>query len=204
MQDRINAGLASSIAMADMIAVGTSHGYILAFDNLQALRWCCQEYTSQGAVSALAFNDGSTRLLAGFARGQIIMIDTSSGDVLRSMPDVITPNSGVLHLKWTEGSSAALCSDSGGSVWTLNFTRRLGIRGCDSRCIFSGARGEVGNKFNFFSNSRQNLNNIFPGLCYGAAPYRCHGSSIKIVLHNSARHTFQICRNNSSATFESY
>lgn len=126
-----------------MIAVGTMHGHILAFDNVQTLRWCCQEHISQGAVSALAFNDDCTRLLAGFARSFIIMIDTASGDTIRTMTDVITPISGVLNLKWTENPSTALCSDSGGSVWTLNFTRRLGIRGCDSRCIFSGARGEV-------------------------------------------------------------
>ena len=37
----------------------------------------------------------------------------------------------------------ALCSDSGGSVFELNFKRTLGVRGCDSRCIFSGSRGEV-------------------------------------------------------------
>ena len=37
----------------------------------------------------------------------------------------------------------ALCSDSGGSVFELCFKRTMGVRGCDSRCIFSGSRGEV-------------------------------------------------------------
>ncbi|XP_017885655.1 vacuolar protein sorting-associated protein 8 homolog isoform X2 [Ceratina calcarata] len=37
----------------------------------------------------------------------------------------------------------ALCSDSGGSVFELNFTRVMGVRGCESRCLFSGSRGEV-------------------------------------------------------------
>lgn len=71
------------------------------------------------------------------------MIDTVSGDTIRILTDVITPNSGVLNLKWTGKAALALCSDSGGSVWSLSFTRRLGMRGCDSRCLFSGARGEV-------------------------------------------------------------
>lgn len=71
------------------------------------------------------------------------MIDATKGDVIRTLSDVITPNTGVLHLKWTDRPALALCSDSGGSVWCLNFTRRLGIRGCSSRCLFSGARGEV-------------------------------------------------------------
>lgn len=89
------------------------------------------------------FNADSSRLLAGFARGLIVMIDTRSGDTMRALHDVITPNSGVLNINWTELPTTALCSDSGGSVWCLTFTRKLGIRGADSRCIFSGARGEV-------------------------------------------------------------
>ncbi|XP_049539400.1 vacuolar protein sorting-associated protein 8 homolog [Anopheles darlingi] len=141
--ERVDAGLATSCAVSMMIAVGTSHGHILAFDCTQTLKWCCQDGISQGAVSAMAFNDDNSRLLAGFARGGILMIDTQTGDVIRTLNEVITPNTGVLHLKWTNRPSLALCSDSGGSVWSLNFTRRLGIRGCDSRCLFSGARGEV-------------------------------------------------------------
>ena len=126
-----------------MIAVGTSHGFILAFDVMQTLRWCCKEHAAQGAVSSLAFNEENSRLLAGFARGCIIMIDTASGDTIRTLSNIITPFSGVLNLKWTGKAALALCSDTGGSVWTLSFTRRLGMRGCDSRCFFSGARGEV-------------------------------------------------------------
>lgn len=141
--DRVNAGLASCVAVEQMIAVGTSHGHILCFDNAQVLRWCCQEFISQGAVSSLAFNADNSRLLAGFARGVIVMIDTLSGDTLRSLSDAITPNTGVLSLKWTDRPATALCLDSGGSVWSLSFTRRLGIRSCESRCLFSGARGEV-------------------------------------------------------------
>lgn len=141
--ERVNSGLAISAAVSEMIAVGTSHGHILAFDVLHVLKWCFREISDQGAISALSFNEDDTRLLAGFARGHIVMIDTSSGDIIRSLPDVITPNSGVLHLKWTGKPALALCSDSGGSVWSLSFTRRLGIRGCDSRCLFSGSRGEV-------------------------------------------------------------
>ncbi|XP_017844000.2 vacuolar protein sorting-associated protein 8 homolog [Drosophila busckii] len=141
--DRINAGAASACAVAAYIAVGTSHGHILNFDVTQTLRWAHQDKHSQGAVSSLAFNADSTRLLAGFARGLVAMLDTQTGDVLRELFDVITPNTGVLHVKWTSRSSLALCADAGGSVWSLSFTRKLGIRGCTSRCLFSGARGEV-------------------------------------------------------------
>lgn len=128
-----------------MIAVGTSHGYILAFDNGQTLKWCCQEgqKKQQGAVSALSFNLDDTRLLAGFARGAILMINTVTGDVIRTLLDAISPNAGLLSIKWTSRPTLALSLDTGGCVWSLSFTRRMGIRGCDSRCLFSGARGEV-------------------------------------------------------------
>ncbi|KAH8274274.1 hypothetical protein KR026_002590 [Drosophila bipectinata] len=141
--ERVNAGAASSCAVAAYIAVGTSHGHILNFDVTQTLRWAHQDKHGQGAVASLAFNADSTRLLAGFARGLVTMLDTQTGDVLRELFDVITPNTGVLHVKWTSRSSLALCADAGGSVWSLSFTRKLGIRGCSSRCLFSGARGEV-------------------------------------------------------------
>lgn len=91
-----------------MIAIGTSHGHIMAFDILQTLRWCCQEYLQQGAVTTLAFNEESTRLLAGFARGYIVMIDTTTGDSLRVLSDAITPNSGVLNLKRTGNTRSML------------------------------------------------------------------------------------------------
>lgn len=128
-----------------MVAVGTSHGFILAFDSAQTLRWCCLEgqKKQQGAVSSMSFNSDDSRLLAGFSRGAILMINTMSGDVLRILLDAISPNAGVLNIKWTSRPTLALSLDSGGSVWSLSFTRRMGIRGCDSRCLFSGARGEV-------------------------------------------------------------
>lgn len=141
--DRINAGLATCIGVSQMIAVGMSHGHILVFGECQTLKWCCQEFSQDGAVSCLAFNDDDTRLLAGYARGRMVMLDTNKGNILRSMTDLVTPNTGLLHMKWTDKPTLALCSDSGGSVWSLNFTRKLGIRGCQSRCLFSGARGEV-------------------------------------------------------------
>ncbi|XP_011209009.2 vacuolar protein sorting-associated protein 8 homolog [Bactrocera dorsalis] len=141
--DRVNAGFATACAVSTLIGIGTSHGHILNFDITQTLRWAHQDKHGQGAVSALSYNPDCTRLLAGYARGLVVMIDTQSGDVLRNLFDAITPNTGVLHLKWTSRPALALCSDSGGSVWSLSFTRKLGIRGCSSRCLFSGARGEV-------------------------------------------------------------
>lgn len=142
-KDRVNAGFATTCTVAAYIAVGTSHGHILNFDVTQTLRWAHQDKHGQGAVTALAYNSDCTRLLAGYARGLVTMIDTNSGDVLRNLFDAITPNTGVLHVKWTSRPALALCADSGGSVWSLSFTRKLGIRGCASRCLFSGARGEV-------------------------------------------------------------
>lgn len=78
----------------------------------------------------------------GYARGHTVMLNTSTGDTLRSVSDCHTPNTAVLALRWVYAAKA-LCLDSGGSVWSLSFTRHLGVRGCESKCLFSGARGEV-------------------------------------------------------------
>lgn len=128
-----------------MVAIGTSHGFILAFDSTQTLRWCCLEgqKKQQGAVSSMSFNSDDSRLLVGFSRGAILMMNTMTGDVIRTLSEAISPNAGVLNVKWSSRPTLALALDSGGSVWSLSFTRRMGIRGCDSRCLFSGARGEV-------------------------------------------------------------
>lgn len=142
--EKVNSGFGSSIcASNEMIVIGTSHGLLLAFDTKQTLRWCNQDYKNQGAVSSLCFNNDSTRLLAGYARGNIIMIDCTNGKILRTLTDVHQPGTAVLHVKFTDSPKLALCSDSGGSVFELNFTRVMGVRGCDSKCLFSGSRGEV-------------------------------------------------------------
>ncbi|XP_063702348.1 vacuolar protein sorting-associated protein 8 homolog [Culicoides brevitarsis] len=141
--DRIGAGLATCVAVSQTIAVGMSHGHILMFGESQTLKWCCQDFLQDGAVSCLAFNEDDSRLVVGYARGRLVMLDTAKGNVLRSLTDVVAPNTGLLHIKWTDKPNLALCSDTGGSVWSLSFTRRMGIRGCESRCLFSGARGEV-------------------------------------------------------------
>ncbi|XP_011152021.1 vacuolar protein sorting-associated protein 8 homolog isoform X1 [Harpegnathos saltator] len=142
--ERVNAGLASAVAASgNMLVIGTSHGLILGFDSSQTLRWCDQEARHQGSVSALCFNHEGSRVLAGFVRGQILMLDSSNGKVLRVLTDVHPFDTAVLHVKFTDSPKIALCSDSGGSVFELNFTRVMGVRGCESRCLFSGSKGEV-------------------------------------------------------------
>ncbi|GAB6028320.1 Vacuolar protein sorting-associated protein 8 [Chamberlinius hualienensis] len=144
--ERVHAGLPTAIAVSSMIAVGTSHGIVLVFDAKQALKWCLGDTTTgeqYGAVSSLAFNDNSTRLLIGFVKGQITMWDITNGKLLRTIVDAHTLGTAVLHIQFTDEPTLAVCADSGGSVYELAFKRVLAVRGCDSRCIFSGSRGEV-------------------------------------------------------------
>nr|XP_018909739.1 PREDICTED: vacuolar protein sorting-associated protein 8 homolog [Bemisia tabaci] len=141
--ERVNAGRPTVMAVSSMIAVGTSHGLVLVFDSAQTLRWCHEGNEEQGSVSALDFNHNCSRLLIGYARGLILMCDVADGKVLRTMNQVHTPATAVLHVKFTDNPNLAVCSDSGGSVFELSFKRTLGIRSVDSRCIFSGSRGEV-------------------------------------------------------------
>lgn len=64
----MNAGLPTAITNSvKYVAVGTSHGYVLAFDAEQNLCWCFHDanIADQGAISVLSFNLESTRLLVG-------------------------------------------------------------------------------------------------------------------------------------------
>ena len=96
-RDRVNAGLPTAMAASSsMIAIGTSHGFILVFDGLQKLKYSLgipviasgskdgsksAVNSEKGAVSSLAFNqtnpsDGElllpSRLLVGFAKGMFV------------------------------------------------------------------------------------------------------------------------------------
>lgn len=144
--DKVDAGLPTAIAVSNLIAVGTSHGLALIFDANQALRLCLGSTAvgaQYGAVSALSINNDCSRLLCGFAKGQITMWDLASGKLLRSITDAHPPGTAILHIKFTDDPTLAICNDSGGSVFELTFKRVMGVRSCESRCLFSGSKGEV-------------------------------------------------------------
>jgi len=90
-----------------------------------------------------SLNEDSSRLLVGYARGQLTMWDLTSGKLLRTITDAHSPGVAVLSAKFTDDRTVAVMSDSGGSVFLLEFKRLLGLRSCDSQCLFSGSRGEV-------------------------------------------------------------
>uniref|UniRef100_A0A2K5BXM1 Vacuolar protein sorting-associated protein 8 homolog n=1 Tax=Aotus nancymaae TaxID=37293 RepID=A0A2K5BXM1_AOTNA len=144
--DKVDAGLPTAIAVSSLIAVGTSHGLALIFDQNQALRLCLGSTSvggQYGAISALSINSDCSRLLCGFAKGQVTMWDLASGKLLRSITDAHPPGTAILHIKFTDDPTLAICNDSGGSVFELTFKRVMGVRTCESRCLFSGSKGEV-------------------------------------------------------------
>uniref|UniRef100_J3S1M7 Vacuolar protein sorting-associated protein 8 homolog n=1 Tax=Crotalus adamanteus TaxID=8729 RepID=J3S1M7_CROAD len=143
---KVDAGLPTAIATSSLIAVGTSHGLALIFDPNQALRLCLGNTSvgaQYGAISALSINNDCSRLLCGFAKGQITMWDLASGKLLRSIIEAHPPGTAILHIKFTDDPTLAICNDSGGSVFELSFKRVMGVRTCESRCLFSGSKGEV-------------------------------------------------------------
>uniref|UniRef100_A0A3B4FPF8 VPS8 subunit of CORVET complex n=1 Tax=Pundamilia nyererei TaxID=303518 RepID=A0A3B4FPF8_9CICH len=86
--------------VSGVIAVGTSHGLALVFDTNQALRLCLGTKTTGaefGAVSALSINHDCSRLLCGFAKGQITMWDLANGKLLRTITDAHPPGTAILH-----------------------------------------------------------------------------------------------------------
>ncbi|CAJ1066529.1 vacuolar protein sorting-associated protein 8 homolog [Xyrichtys novacula] len=71
------------------------------------------------------------------------MWDLANGKLLRTINDAHPPGTAILHIKFTDDPTLAVCNDSGGSVFELVFRRLMGMRSCDSRCLFSGSKGEV-------------------------------------------------------------
>ncbi|KAK6181620.1 hypothetical protein SNE40_009442 [Patella caerulea] len=144
--DRVDAGMPTAIAVSSLIAIGSSHGLVLVFDPKQVLKWCLGSTAVgalYGSVSALSFNRDCTRLLCGFAKGQITMWDLTNGKLIRTITDAHPQGTAILHVKFTDDLTLAVCSDSGGSVFELEFKRLIGVRTCESKCLFSGSRGEV-------------------------------------------------------------
>ena len=144
--ERLHAGLPTCMTTTHMIAIGTQGGFVLVFDASQIIKWFLgglEVGNNYGAVSCLAFNTDSSRLLAGFARGQLMEFDVTTGKVLRDMADVHPPGSAVTQVKYSDDSNTAFIADSGGSVFELSLKRGLTGAGASTRCIFSGSRGEV-------------------------------------------------------------
>uniref|UniRef100_A0A3B3B7D2 VPS8 subunit of CORVET complex n=1 Tax=Oryzias melastigma TaxID=30732 RepID=A0A3B3B7D2_ORYME len=132
-------------ALLDHFSVSVM-SFMFLSDTNQALRLCLGSKATGaefGAVSALSINHNCSRLLCGFAKGQITMWDLANGKLLRTITDAHPPGTAILHIKFTDDPTLAVCNDSGGSVFELAFRRLMGMRSCDSRCLFSGSKGEV-------------------------------------------------------------
>ncbi|KPJ07186.1 Vacuolar protein sorting-associated protein 8-like [Papilio machaon] len=140
-QERSLAGAATALSVGSTgkTTVGTAHGHILSFQD-QTLRWVCDANENCGAVTCLAYNNDSTRLLAGYARGLIFQYESVRGVILRRVT-LGGETWGALRVTWAGTSGLAL--DTGGSVWLMKFSRPLGVRSARVSCLFSGARGEV-------------------------------------------------------------
>lgn len=128
-----------SVGSNGRLTVGTAHGHLLSFHD-QTLRWVCDSNGDCGAVTCLAYNHDSTRLLVGFARGNVYQYESIRGVVLRKVT-LGGETWGTLRVTWA--GRAGLALDTGGSVWLVKFSRPLGVRSAKVSCLFSGARGEV-------------------------------------------------------------
>ncbi|RNA35004.1 vacuolar sorting-associated 8 -like protein, partial [Brachionus plicatilis] len=139
--DRSQAGLPTALEVSSLIAIGTSRGLVLLFDSSQALKLYMTS-ESKDAISALSLNNLCDRLLVGDSSGLILMYDTD-GRLLRRIADAHPAANAILNLKFTDDPKVAVFSDSGGSVFMLEFKRVMGVRSAESQCLFSGSRGEV-------------------------------------------------------------
>uniref|UniRef100_A0A674MLT9 VPS8 subunit of CORVET complex n=1 Tax=Takifugu rubripes TaxID=31033 RepID=A0A674MLT9_TAKRU len=115
--------------MSGVIVVGTSHGLALVFDTNQALRLCLGNKATgadYGAVSALSINHDCSRLLCGFAKGQITMWDLANGKLLRTITDAHPPGTAILHDPvYGKGKLAEIQSLILGMLDTFNYEQTL-------------------------------------------------------------------------------
>jgi len=134
---RVGAGHPSAIAASTLIAVGTLHGFILIFDSKQVLRWSLGSKKlgdDLGGVSALAFNPDCSRLLVGFAKGQLVEFDVMAGKMVQTLTDAHPPGSAVIHVRYTDDPNGlAIVGDSGGSVFEVSFKRTLRLKSYSSK-----------------------------------------------------------------------
>ena len=208
--ERSDAGLPTVLAVSQLIAIGTSRGLILLFDANQALRlYITTEY--KDAISALSLNNNCDRLLVGNSLGYIFMFDTLNGKCLRKITEAHPYGNAILNLRFTDDSTIACFSDSGGSVFMLEFKRVMGVRSAESTCIFSGSRGEVCDlnlsKVTIFFNFSGNFFILTLKVC-DIAPLRFEKFSENILnkLSNNSLRNSSIKRNleNINALFSKY
>merc|ERR1711884_388710 len=86
--ERLHAGQPTCMTTTHLIAIGTQNGFVLVFDSSQVIKWFlggAEVGHNYGAVSSLALSADSTRLLAGFARGQLMEFDLVTGRVVRAV-----------------------------------------------------------------------------------------------------------------------
>ena len=143
--ERVNAGLPTVMTTTSAyIAIGTSQGLVLVFDGHQALKFSLgsgggivtggggdvESSGGSGAVSSMAFNPESSRLLVGYAKGHIVEFDLTSGKQTMALDEAHPPGSAVIHTKFTDDPSVALICDSGGSVYEVcsNHSHQLHLR----------------------------------------------------------------------------
>lgn len=110
------------------------------------------------------------------------MFDTNNGKCLRKITEAHPYGNSILHVKFTDDPTVACFSDSGGSVFMLEFKRTMGVRSADSTCVFSGSRGEVCDieplKFERFSQS------IIDKLSQSSSNPQSRSSTVKRNLEN--------------------
>nr|CAD7425885.1 unnamed protein product [Timema monikensis] len=127
------------------LLVGFAKGHILMFDitNGKLLRTLTDVHPPGTAVLHVKVSMTGTALEhIKCSAACLCGINTINKDMFRSSKGpAIMLNGSMPECK--NLANLALCSDSGGSVFELNFRRMLGVRGCDSKCLFSGSRGEV-------------------------------------------------------------
>jgi WD40 repeat protein len=65
----------------------------------QIMKWCLHNSDDFGSVSAISIKRDNSRLLCGYSRGNVSIWNLQSGELIKVMNELHSPQTTVLHLK---------------------------------------------------------------------------------------------------------
>ncbi|KAJ1360645.1 hypothetical protein KIN20_019671 [Parelaphostrongylus tenuis] len=141
---RARNGFAVAIATSGShIAVATSKGTLLLFDEEGRLERFWSNSESDGSASCVAFSEGGRYVAVGYSRGFVKIINRKTGAVEEQIKEAVQIGRGVLEVLYLDSGRTLLTLDSGGSVFEIHTRHKFRLGKSKIRCVFSGCNGEV-------------------------------------------------------------
>lgn len=146
-------------ASASFILIGTFNCHILVFGYDNKLKFFLKNDPDFGSISSISVNHDESKLVCCGSKGLVALWNLANAELIRSASDVCAPFSSIINLKFLSDPSYVLLCDTSGSVFLLDIRK---AKSFDSKCIFTGSRGEVLTFQPLYTNSL--ANSAFAGI----------------------------------------